>query len=127
MTPSMRRLYARTTRLAKDRPDRRPDRRSIRNIPTCMSLRRRIEFARMGMAERVMISAAAGMAQKASFLCHDLCRLYASRQAYDFIYMAIAEENLPVKIVRPARPDHRLWPPAIGPSRIWRSFAACPT
>lgn len=56
-------------------------------------------FFQMGMAEQVMISAAAGMAREGYIPFATTYAVFASRRAYDFICMAIAEENLPVKII----------------------------
>jgi transketolase len=56
-------------------------------------------FYQMGMAEQVMISAAAGLAREGFTPFATTYAVFASRRAYDFICMAIAEENLPVKIV----------------------------
>lgn len=56
-------------------------------------------FFQMGMAEQVMVSAAAGMAREGFIPFATTYAVFASRRAYDFICMAIAEENLPVKIV----------------------------
>ena len=56
-------------------------------------------FYQMGMAEQVMISAAAGLAREGFVPFATTYAVFASRRAYDFIAMAIAEENLPVKIV----------------------------
>ena len=56
-------------------------------------------FYQMGMAEQVMISAAAGLAREGFTAFATTYAVFASRRAYDFICMAIAEENLPVKIV----------------------------
>tara|TARA_R110000737_G_scaffold231077_2_gene244598 strand:- start:6894 stop:7931 length:1038 start_codon:yes stop_codon:yes gene_type:complete len=56
-------------------------------------------FYQMGMAEAVMISAAAGLAREGFTPFATTYAVFASRRAYDFIIMAIAEENLPVKIV----------------------------
>lgn len=56
-------------------------------------------FYQMGMAEQVMISAAAGMAREGFIPFATTYAVFASRRAYDFICMAIAEEELPVKIV----------------------------
>lgn len=56
-------------------------------------------FFQMGMAEQVMISAAAGMAREGFIPFATTYAVFASRRAYDFICMAIADENLPVKIV----------------------------
>ncbi|MDQ2088869.1 transketolase family protein [Marimonas arenosa] len=57
------------------------------------------KFYQMGMAEQVMISAAAGLAREGFTPFATTYAVFASRRAYDFICMAIAEENLPVKIV----------------------------
>ncbi len=56
-------------------------------------------FYQMGMAEQVMISAAAGLAREGFTPFATTYAVFASRRAYDFICMAIAEEALPVKIV----------------------------
>ncbi len=53
----------------------------------------------MGMAEQLLMSAAAGMAREGFLPFATTYAVFASRRAYDFICMAIAEENLPVKIV----------------------------
>ena len=56
-------------------------------------------FYQMGMAEQVMVSAAAGLAREGFLPFATTYAVFASRRAYDFIAMAIAEENLPVKLV----------------------------
>lgn len=56
-------------------------------------------FYQMGMAEQVMISAAAGLAREGFTPFATTYAVFASRRAYDFICMAIAEESLNVKIV----------------------------
>ncbi len=56
-------------------------------------------FYQMGMAEQLLMSAAAGMAHEGFIPFATTYAVFASRRAYDFICMAIAEENLPVKIV----------------------------
>jgi len=56
-------------------------------------------FYQMGMAEQVMISAAAGLAREGFTPFATTYAVFASRRAYDFICMAIAEESLDVKIV----------------------------
>ncbi len=57
-------------------------------------------FYQMGMAEQLLMSAAAGMAHEGVYPPFATTyAVFASRRAYDFICMAIAEENLPVKIV----------------------------
>ena len=52
----------------------------------------------MGMAEQLLMSAAAGMAREGFMPFATTYAVFASRRAYDFICMAIAEENLNVKI-----------------------------
>ena len=56
-------------------------------------------FYQMGMAEQVLMSAAAGLAREGFLPFATTYAVFASRRAYDFIAMAVAEENLPVKIV----------------------------
>ncbi|WP_245478092.1 MULTISPECIES: transketolase family protein [unclassified Mesorhizobium] len=56
-------------------------------------------FYQMGMAEQVLMSAAAGLAREGFKPFATTYAVFASRRAYDFICMAIAEENLDVKIV----------------------------
>lgn len=55
-------------------------------------------FYQMGMAEQLLISAAAGLAREGFTPFATTYAVFAARRAYDFIAMAIAEENLPVKI-----------------------------
>ncbi|APX25805.1 transketolase subunit B (plasmid) [Salipiger profundus] len=55
-------------------------------------------FYQMGMAEQLLMSAAAGMAREGFVPFATTYAVFAARRAYDFIAMAIAEENLPVKI-----------------------------
>ncbi len=56
-------------------------------------------FYQMGMAEQLLMGAAAGMAREGCIPFVTTYAVFASRRAYDFIFMAIAEESLPVKIV----------------------------
>jgi transketolase len=56
-------------------------------------------FYQMGMAEQLLISAAAGLAREGFIPFATTYAVFASRRAYDFIAMAVAEENLPVKII----------------------------
>jgi transketolase len=56
-------------------------------------------FYQMGMAEQLLMSAAAGMAREGFQPFATTYAVFASRRAYDFICMAIAEENLDVRIV----------------------------
>ena len=56
-------------------------------------------FYQMGMAEQLLMSAAAGMAREGFMPFVTTYAVFASRRAYDFICLAIAEEGLNVKIV----------------------------
>lgn len=56
-------------------------------------------FYQMGMAEQLLMSAAAGMAREGFMPWASTYAVFAARRAYDFICLAIAEENLNVKIV----------------------------
>jgi transketolase len=56
-------------------------------------------FFQMGMAEQVLMGAAAGMAREGFTVFATTYAVFASRRAYDFICMCIAEEKLDVKIV----------------------------
>lgn len=55
-------------------------------------------FYQMGMAEQLLMSAAAGMAREGFMPFATTYAVFASRRAYDFICLGIAEENLNVKI-----------------------------
>lgn len=55
-------------------------------------------FYQMGMAEQLLMGAAAGMAREGFIPIATTYAVFASRRAYDFICMAIAEERLNVKI-----------------------------
>ncbi len=56
-------------------------------------------FYQMGMAEQLLMSAAAGLAKEGFIPFATTYSVFASRRAYDFISMAIVEDNLNVKIV----------------------------
>ena len=56
-------------------------------------------FYQMGMAEQLLMAAAAGMAREGFVPIATTYAVFASRRAYDFICLAIAEEALNVKIV----------------------------
>lgn len=56
-------------------------------------------FYQMGMAEQLLMSAAAGMAREGYMPFATTYAVFAARRAYDFICLAIAEEKLNVKIV----------------------------
>lgn len=56
-------------------------------------------FYQMGMAEQLLMSASAGLAREGFMPWASTYAVFASRRAYDFICLAIAEENLNVKIV----------------------------
>ena len=55
-------------------------------------------FYQMGMAEQLLMSAAAGLAREGFTPFATTYAVFAARRAYDFICLAIAEENLNVKI-----------------------------
>lgn len=56
-------------------------------------------YYQMGMAEQLLMSAAAGLAREGFLPFATTYAVFASRRAYDFICLAIAEEKLNVKIV----------------------------
>lgn len=56
-------------------------------------------FYQMGMAEQLLMATAAGMAREGFTPFATTYAVFASRRAYDFICLAIAEEELNVKIV----------------------------
>ncbi len=56
-------------------------------------------FYQMGMAEQLLMASAAGFAREGFIPFATTYAVFAARRAYDFICMAVAEENLPVKIV----------------------------
>src|ERR687883_1551078 len=56
-------------------------------------------FYQMGMAEQLLMSAAAGMAREGCVPFATTYAVFAARRAYDFICLAIAEAGLNVKIV----------------------------
>ncbi len=56
-------------------------------------------FYQMGMAEQLLMGTAAGLAREGFIPFATTYAVFASRRAYDFIFMAIAEEQLNVKIV----------------------------
>lgn len=55
-------------------------------------------YYQMGMAEQLLMCAAAGMAREGLMPFATTYAVFAARRAYDFICLAIAEENLNVKI-----------------------------
>ena len=56
-------------------------------------------FYQMGMAEQLLMATAAGMAREGFMPFATTYAVFASRRAYDFICLDIAEENLNVKVV----------------------------
>jgi transketolase len=56
-------------------------------------------YYQMGMAEQLLMGAAAGMAHEGAVPFATTYAVFASRRAYDFIHQTIAEEDLNVKIV----------------------------
>lgn len=55
-------------------------------------------FYQMGMAEQLLMGAAAGLAKEGALPFVTTYAVFASRRAYDFIHQAIAEDSLDVKI-----------------------------
>jgi transketolase len=55
-------------------------------------------FYQMGMAEQLLMGAAAGMAKEGALPFVTTYAVFASRRAYDFIHQTIAEDGLDVKI-----------------------------
>jgi len=56
-------------------------------------------FYQMGMAEQLLMGAAAGMAREGLMPFATTYAVFAARRAYDFIYLGIAEDKLNVKMV----------------------------
>ncbi|PUA16513.1 transketolase family protein [Glaciimonas sp. PCH181] len=56
-------------------------------------------YFQMGMAEQLLIMAAAGMAKEGFMPFATTYAVFAARRAYDFLCLAVAEENLNVKVV----------------------------
>jgi len=56
-------------------------------------------YYQMGMAEQLLLAAAAGMAHEGFIPFATTYAVFATRRAYDFMHQAISEEGLPVKIV----------------------------
>jgi transketolase len=56
-------------------------------------------FYQMGMAEQLLMMTAAGLAREGFMPFATTYAVFAARRAYDFICLAIAEENLNVKVV----------------------------
>ncbi len=56
-------------------------------------------FYQMGMAEQLLLAAAAGMAHEGFIPFATTYAVFATRRAYDFMHQAISEEGMPVKIV----------------------------
>jgi transketolase len=55
-------------------------------------------FYQMGMAEQLLVGAAAGFAREGFQPFATTYGVFASRRAYDFVFMAVAEEGLDVKL-----------------------------
>jgi len=56
-------------------------------------------YYQMGMAEQLLMGAAAGLAHEGAVPFVTTYAVFATRRAYDFMHQAIAEDNLDVKIV----------------------------
>ncbi len=66
-------------------------------------------FFQMGMAEQLLLGAAAGMAETGLVPFASTYSVFAARRAYDFLCLDIAEPNLNVNIIGGLpRTDHRL-------------------
>ena len=84
-------------------------------------------YYQMGMAEQLLMSAAAGMAREGFLPFATTYAVFASRRAYDFICLAIAEEKLNVKIVCALPGLTTGYGRATRLPMTWRSSAPCPT
>ena len=56
-------------------------------------------YYQMGMAEQLLMGAAAGLAHEGAQPFVTTYAVFATRRAYDFMHQAIAEDNLDVKII----------------------------
>ncbi|MGM3413120.1 transketolase family protein, partial [Ralstonia holmesii] len=56
-------------------------------------------YYQMGMAEQLLMGAAAGLANEGAQPFVTTYAVFATRRAYDFMHQTIAEDNLDVKIV----------------------------
>ncbi|PRH37660.1 transketolase family protein [Burkholderia gladioli] len=56
-------------------------------------------YYQMGMAEQLLMGAAAGFAHEGAQPFVTTYAVFASRRAYDFVHQAIAEDNLDVKLI----------------------------
>ena len=56
-------------------------------------------FYQMGMAEQLLMGAAAGLAHEGAMPFATTYAVFGTRRAYDFIHQTIAEDNLNVKII----------------------------
>ncbi len=80
----------------------RHDGRSRGSTPTCTSSQRsppRPLLYQMGMAEQLLMGAAAGMAREGFTPFVTTYAAFAARRTYDFVAMGIAEDQLPVKLI----------------------------
>ena len=84
-------------------------------------------FYQMGMAEQLLMATAAGMAREGFTPFATTYAVFASRRAYDFICLAIAEEELNVKIVCALPGLTTGYGPSHQATETSRSSAVCPT
>ena len=84
-------------------------------------------YYQMGMAEQLLMGAAAGMAHEGAQPFVTTYAVFATRRAYDFMHQAIAEDNLDVKIVARCRASRPATVRATRRPRILRSCAPCQT
>ena len=79
------------------------------------------------MAEQAMLGAAAGMAEAGCSPSASTYSVFATRPAYDFLCLDIAEPNVYVNVVGGAAGLTTGYGPATRRPRTWRSSAAAPT
>ena len=84
-------------------------------------------FFQMGMAEQAMLGAAAGLAEVGLVPFASTYSVFATRRAYDFLCLDIAEPNLNVNVVGALPGLTTGYGPSIRPPRTWRSCAAART
>ena len=84
-------------------------------------------FFQMGMAEQVMLGAAAGMAETGLIPFASTYSVFATRRAYDFLCLDIAEPNLNVNVVGALPGLTTGYGRVIRRPRTWRCSARCPT
>jgi hypothetical protein len=84
-------------------------------------------FFQVGMAEQAMLGAAAGMAEVGLVPFASTYAVFATRRAYDFLCLDIAEPALNVNVVGGLPGLPRDTAPATRPPRTWPFCEACRT